>query len=252
MFRSFIYLDEDKLYTYKRQIDGKNTAQPKAVSQKKSAGFSAAMSGFGVNGAMETSIDGEFERDVSFDYDHFELNLAKLEGEDYFDCVLNDEYDLTTIPAMKLLRICSGFEIPEAFDVINLIDQFKPMLMGQIETKSAGEQEALEGFLGNASADIPFVIECDDVTISGKLNAKYLCEEHASLEDYADQDVYILCKVVGMVRKDTVEIFDPLKDFIRLPRAMRRQMTANGNPVELDKISVEGPVLKVEVIAIYK
>ena len=252
MFRSFIYLDEDKLYTYKRQIDGKNTAQPKAVSQKKSAGFSAAMSGFGVNGAMETSIDGEFERDVSFDYDHFELDLARLESEDYFDCVLNDEYDLTTIPAMKLLRICSGFEIPEAFDVVNLIDQFMPMLMGQIETKSAGEQEALEGVLGKTSADIPFVIECDDVTISGKLNAKHLREEYASLEDYADQDVYLLCKVVGMVRKETVEIFDPLKDFIRLPRAMRRQMTANGNPAELDKISVEGPVLKVEVIAIYK
>ena len=252
MFRSFIYLDEDKLYTYKRQIDGKNTAQPKAMSQKKSAGFSAAMSGFGVNGAMETSIDGEFERDVSFDYDHFELDLARLECEDYFDCVLNDEYDLTTIPAMKLLRICSGFEIPEAFDVVNLIDQFMPMLMGQIETKSAGEQEALEGILGKASADIPFVIECDDVTISGKLNAKYLREEYASLEDYADQDVYLLCKVVGMVRKEMVEIFDPLKDFIRLPRAMRRQMTASGKPAELDKISVEGPVLKVEVIAIYK
>ena len=41
MFRSFIYLDEDKLYTYKRQIDGKNDVQPKAVSQKKTAGFSA-------------------------------------------------------------------------------------------------------------------------------------------------------------------------------------------------------------------
>ena len=39
MFRSFIYLDEDKLYTYKRQIDGKNDVQPKAVSQKKTAGF---------------------------------------------------------------------------------------------------------------------------------------------------------------------------------------------------------------------
>ena len=132
MFRSFIYLDEDKLYTYKRQVDGKNTAQPKAVSQKKSAGFSAAMSGFGVNGAMETSIDGEFERDVSFDYDQFELDLARLAGEDYFDCVLNDEYDLTTIPSMKLLRICSGFEIPEAFDVVNLIEQFRPMLMEYI------------------------------------------------------------------------------------------------------------------------
>ena len=57
MFRSFIYLDEHKLYTYKRQIDGKNDVQPKAVSQKKTTGFSAAVSGFGLNGATETSID---------------------------------------------------------------------------------------------------------------------------------------------------------------------------------------------------
>ena len=78
MFRSFIYLDEHKLYTYKRQIDGKNDVQPKAVSQKKTTGFSAAVSGFGLNGATETSIDGEFEKDVSFDYDRLELDLAGL------------------------------------------------------------------------------------------------------------------------------------------------------------------------------
>lgn len=252
MFRSFIYLDEDKLYTFKRQIDGKNLPQPKAINKKKSAGFTAGAYGLGVNGAVETSIDGEFEKDVSFDYDRFELDLSKLDGEDYFDCVLNGDYDLTTVPAMSLMRVCSSFEIPESFDAINLMDRFMPMLMGQIETKSAGEQEALEAFLGNASADIPFVIELDDVTISGKLNAKYLCEEYANLEDYAEQDVYLLCKVVGMVRKDKVEIFDPMKDFIRLPRATRRQMESNGSNTGLQKIQVEGPVLKVEVVAIYK
>ena len=252
MFRSFIYLDEDKLYTYKRQIDGKNIAQPKAISQKRTAGFSATVNAFGLNGTTETSIDSEIKTDVSFDYDRFEFDLCKLDGDDYFDCVLNDEYDLTTIPAMKLMRICSSFEIPESFDVVKLIDQFKPMLMGQIETKSVDEQEALESVLGQASADIPIIIEDDDFTISGKLNAKYLLEEYASLEDYADQDVYLLCKVVGMVRKNPVEIFDPLKDFIRLPRIMRRQMTMSQKPAGLDRISVEGPVLKVEVIAIYK
>ena len=252
MFRSFIYLDEDKLYTYKRQIDGENIAQPKAIFKKKTAGFSAGVNGFGVNGATETSIDGEFEKDVSFDYDCFELDLSRLEGEDYFDCVLNGDYDLTTIPSMKLVRICRGFEIPEEFDAVNLLDQFMPMLMGQIETKSAGEQEALESILGKASADIPFVIEYDDFTISGKLNAKYLREEYTNLEDYIDQEAYLLCKVVGMVRKDIVEIFDPLKDFIRLSRVMRRQMTGSETSIGLDKISVEGPVLKVEVIAIYK
>lgn len=251
MFRSFIYLDEDKLYTYKRQIDGQNIPQPKAISKKKTAGFSAGVNGFGLNGAMETNIDGEFEKDVSFDYDQFELKLNDYESEDYFDFVLND-YELTTIPAMKLLRICSGFEIPEAFDAVNLLDQFMPMLMGQIETKSTSEQEALEGILGKASADIPFVIELDDVTVSGKLNAKYLREDYSTLEEYADQDVYMLCKVVGIARKSSVEIFDPLKDFIRLPRAVRRQMALSGDLGDLDKIFVEGPVLKVEVIAIYK
>ena len=205
-----------------------------------------------MNGATETNIDGEFEKDISFDYDRFELDLAALEGEDYFDFVLNGDYDITTIPAMKLMRICSCFEIPEAFDAVNLIDQFKPMLIGQIETKTAGEQVAVEGVLGKASADIPFVIECDEVTISGKLNSKYLLEEYANLEEYSDQGVYMLCKVVGMIRKDIVEIFDPLKDFIRLPRTMRRQMASNGSSVGIETISVEGPVLKVEVIAIYK
>lgn len=252
MFRSFIYLDEDKLYTYKRQIDGKNLPQPKSISKKKTAGFSAGANVFGLNGAMETSVDGEYQRDVSFDYDCFEHELSKLDGDDYFDCVLNGEYDLRTVPAMSLVRICSGFEIPESFDAINLMNSFLPMLMGQIETKTAGEQEALEAFLGNASADIPFVIELDDVTVSGKLNAKCLCEEYANLEDYAEQDVYLLCKVVGMVRKDMVEIFDPMKDFIRLPRATRRQMESNGSDTGLQKIQVEGPVLKVEVVAIYK
>lgn len=252
MFRSFIYLDEDKLYTYKRQISGQNNPNPKVISKKKTAGFTAALNGFGVNGATETNIDGEFEKDISFDYDHFELDISNLDGEDYFDFVLHDEYDLTSVPAMKLIRVCCGFEIPEEFDAVKLVEQLKPMLMGQIQAQSAGEQEALQGILGNASADIPFIIELDELTISGKLNAKYLCEDYSSLEDYADQDVYMLCKVVGMVRKEVVEIFDPLKDFIRLPRAMRRQITTNRSSVGLDNITVEGPVLKVEVIAIYK
>lgn len=252
MFRSFIYLDEDKLYTYKRQIDGANTAKPKVMSRKNTTGFSAGVTGIGVNGSTETSIDSEFEKDVSFDYDRFELELSKLGGEDYFDCVLNSDYDPTTVPAMKIIRICGGIKIPEEFDAVNLIERFMPMILGQVDTKSTQEQEALENILGQASADIPFNIDYDEITIAGKLNAKYLHEEYANLEDYADQDVYILCKIVGMIHKDKVEIFDPLKDFIRLPRSTRRQMATSGKSLGIEKIVVEGPVLKVEVIAIYK
>lgn len=126
------------------------------------------------------------------------------------------------------------------------------MFIGQIETESDSEQEALETFLGKASADIPIIVDYDDIMISGKLNAKYLLEDYAVLEDYAEQDVFILCKVVGVIRKTEVEIFDPLKDFIRLPRAMRRSLEKDASTAGLEKIKIQGPVLKVEVIAIYK
>ena len=65
-----------------------------------------------------------------------------------------------------------------------------------------------------------------------------------------DQDVFVLCKVIGTVNKEKVEIFDPLKDFMKLSRSIRKK--ANTSSMGLEKIEIDGPVLKVEVIAIYK
>lgn len=253
MFRSFIYLDEDKLYTYKRLIEGRNPAQPKSMTHKKAAGLSATTNGFGMNASTEVSVSGEFEKDSEFDYDQFELNLARLEGEDYFDCVLNDDYDPTTIPAMKAMRICSGFEVPEGFDLINIANKFMPLLMEQVATKKENEQEILTAVLNKASADIPIVIDLGDYRLAAKLNAKYLREDYSALEEYEEQEVYLLCKVVGMIRKNQVEIFDPMKDFIHLPRQARRNIdTTQSASTGIQKIIIEGPVLKVEIIAIYK
>ncbi len=251
MFRSFIYLDEDKLTTYMRQLSGKNVATPTTMTRKQTSGIQASFNGFGINSGRETNVNEQFQRDLSFDYDSFEQALSRVEGEEYYDLALNGDYDLMTLPGMKIVRLCNGFSIPEEFDMINLVEQFKPMLMGQIQTNSEGEQKALENVVGKASADIPILID-SDLTIAAKLNTQYLYEEYSTLEDYSDQDVYILCKTVGVVHRDEVIIFDPLKDFIRLPRVARRQLESQGTSIGLEKIKTEGPVLKVEVIAIYK
>lgn len=253
MFRSFIYLDEDKLYTFKRQIEGVNSVQPKTVNNKKEVGMSANFNGLGIKSNAETSITGDYEKDVSFDYDKLEAYLQELEAEDYFDFVLYQEnYDIHTVSSMKIIRLNTNFEIPEQFDMVELIGRFKHILMKQVATNTLSEQQMLEKVFENASTDIPIIAEYEDVIISSKLNAKKLKEDYENLEDYADQEVYMLCKVVGIVKKDTVEIFDPLKDFIKLPRNLRREMYKQGNDIGLEKISVNGPVLKVEVIAIYK
>ena len=109
----------------------------------------------------------------------------------------------------------------------------------------------MEAFLGKASADIPILIYEDEIIISGRLSTENLRETYAELEEYSEQTVFILCKVIGVVDKERVEIFNPLKDFIKLPRAIRRGMGESSKD-GLEIIMVDGPVLKVEIIGIYK
>lgn len=108
----------------------------------------------------------------------------------------------------------------------------------------------MEAFLGKAAADIPIVTECGEFILSGKLSTLSLVEEYEQLEDYAEEEVYILCRVVGKIQKEKVEIFNLRRDFIKLPRAVRRGADINND--ELQSIIIDGPVLKIEVLAIYK
>ena len=254
MFRSFIYLDQVKLYAYKSIMDGKLSPQLKNMkkTRKVTADLDAYGAGLGIS--SEGTITGEFAKNPDYDYNEFEKSLEKIEGEEYYDFVMNsDVYDLNTIPSMKLMRVNSNFLIPEQFDLVNLIEAFKPMLIEQTEIKNLSEKEALNQFIGNASADVPILMDFDDITLTGKLNAKNLHEDYTALEEYADQEVMFLCKVIGISRRDNVEIFNPFKDFIRLNRTMRRSMESSSiNNFGLDPIIIDGPVLRVEVIAIYK
>ena len=249
MFRSFIYLDQEKMYSYLRQIDVDYAYQPVELSKKKTRGGSFGTDVLGVNAGIEIEEKREVTKDVIKDYDQFEKKLEELSGSEYFDLVL-DDYDINTVPRMSIIRVNGSFEIPKEFDMFNVAQKFMPLITSQIETTSDNERELMEAFLGKASADIPIVMEDDELTIASKLSMGNLEEEYAELEEYNEQEVYMLCKVVGIMQKDKVEIFNPLKDFIKLPRAVRRGMDSDTQSMET--ILVDGPVLKVEVIAIYK
>lgn len=249
MFRSFIYLDQEKMYSYLRQIDANYANQPVEFSKKKTRSGSLGMDFLGLNAGIEIEEKREVTKDVIKDYDRFEKKLEELSGSEYFDLAL-DDYDINTVPRMSIIRVNGSFEIPEEFDMFSVAQKFMPLITSQIETTSDDERELMEAFLGKASADIPIVMEDEEVTIASKLSMGNLEEEYAELEEYNEQEVYMLCKVVGIMQKDKVEIFNPLKDFIKLPRAVRRGMDSDSQGME--PILVDGPVLKVEVIAMYK
>lgn len=251
MFRTFIYLDEERMYSYLRQIDREYIANLAERTTKKTRGAQVGISTINVNAATEIEEKKSVTKDSSNDYDRFEEKLKNLEGEEYFDFVLNSEYELSTIPPMSIIRICGAFEVPEQFDIYSIAPKFMDMITNQIETKSESEKEIVESYLKEASADIPILIDSDKYTISGKLALSSLREEYPDLEDYNEQEVYMLCKVIGIIDKKRVEIFNPLKDFIRIPRAARRHMNSLENN-KMEGIVIDGPVLKVEIIALYK
>jgi len=250
MFRSFIYLDSKKMYSYFRQIDSLYVNNvKKTISKKKTRTGSLEIGPVGLNSGVETKEQMEVTEDIANDYNVFEKKLEALQGEEYFDFVLND-YDIKTVPNMSIIRLNGSIEIPEQFDIFNMAQNFMPLIMNQIETDSNDEKELMEAFFGKASADIPIVMDDEEISVAGKLNISYLEEEYAELEEYIEQEVYILCKVIGKINREKVEIFNPLKDFIKLPRAIRRSMDSDSEGLE--SIEIEGPVLKVEIIAIYK
>ncbi len=251
MFRSFVYLDEEKMYTYLRQIDKEFATHPTEINTKRTRGGKLSVSAISINAEKEVEERRSINKDVFNDYDRFEKDLEKLEASEYFDFALNDEYDLKTVPKMSIIRVNGRIEIPEQFDMYTIAQAFMPMITSQIQTSSSDEKEIIEAFMGKASADIPVLIGDEEIVISGKLSMDLLFEAYSELEEYSEQDVFVLCKVIGIMDKERVEIFNPLKDFIKLPRAVRRGMDDKAKS-GLENIVVDGPVLKVEVIGIYK
>lgn len=250
MFRSFIYFDEKKMYTYLKQIDNGYLSRPLNTSKKVTKEASLGMKGLGFSAQSEVNENREFNQDRENDYDRFEKALVALSDTEYFDFVLNPEYDIKTLPQMSIIRIAGRFQIPEELDMYTIAQQFMPIITSHIEAQDGNGKEILDTYLGKASADIPIVMDDEEVAITGRLNTHYLLEDYAGLDDYSEQEVIILCKVIGIMNKEKVEIFNPLKDFIKLPRTFRRSMDSNSK--EFNPIVIDGPVLKVEIIAIYK
>ena len=71
---------------------------------------------------------------------------------------------------------------------------------------------------------------------------------YEALEEYMDEELTFFCRVASHSTKEKVAVFDPLKEFIKIGRAARRQIVRDSST---QPIVVPGPVLKVDMAAIY-
>lgn len=249
MFRTFIYLNDHQIKNFSAILN----KQPKAKEKKITK--SGTVGALGIGGEVsEESTFLEEEKTIETIYHEFESDLAKVKGNSFFDFTTDsDMYDVPNLTNNSIFKVKSFLEIPEEFDIMEMFEKHKqPILNGlQLTEPDATKADFLRAIFSNTSADIPVLLETGDTTTFGKLTSIFLKEDYTILEDYGDTEVTFLCKFEGIVNKENVTIYDPAKDFVRLNRKLRR-LSGSSLPEEFIPIVVEGPVVKVEILAVYK
>ncbi|WP_391116647.1 hypothetical protein [Psychrobacillus sp. L3] len=255
MFKNLIYFDSNKVAEYGAVLEGKKHVAIKnvKVSSVKSLSAKVPILSGGINGSNE--MEGEILDNLILDCNEFEELLESKSKDNYFD-FLENECDCETIPRTSIIRFEGVFKIPSEFDMMDLINKFKPMLASSMNLQNAQEEEIFNSVFAKESTKIPAFLECNNFGNRvgfAKLTSNNLCYEVEHLEDFEDEEVTIIAKVLS--RKDVIDkpivVFDIMKDLFSLSRGIRRQM--GEQEIEgLQNIKSDENVIILEVLAVYQ
>lgn len=193
-FRTFIYLDKEKVDDYLLVLDEQQSNKKSKVSVKAKANF-----GIGeVEADLEKRAEDKRSKTAAEQYNLFENALSNTTEGDYFD-FLSSDYDMSTVPPLSIIR-CTGYiEIPEAFDMLHMVSEFAgPMIKAGLFTPNGdpNTNEFALSFFQNNDADIPILITGNQIRISSKLKTSCIIgDSYQVLEDIEDEEVFALCKI---------------------------------------------------------
>lgn len=172
MFGDLIYYNKNMIEQYSALISGESIGvndSEKIINNKK------------VNYLLECS---EFEKLLQ-------------QRDDYFDYVDTDQDVLIKdVRISSIIRVTGEIYVPEQFDIIQLIDEYKPQLLSELDYKDKEEQELWNSILKNTKMRIPIYCElgesCDYWLGIGKAIPDNLLIEYNELEDYEGKEVTII------------------------------------------------------------
>lgn len=250
MFGNVLYFDKKKIMDYRAIAQGeKNIKIGKVdISNAKDANLKLPIAGGEIRATK--SYEATIEESDLFDCAEFESILSGC--DDYFDFTEGD-YDLGTLTRGHIIKFESTIHVPEEFDMTQTIAQFKPYLMSSIsKDMDSDEQAAFRVFFESENPKIPIVSECQDFVLCSKIDSKLLKIDYAQLDEYESLEVTILARILSSSSVSMQKaIFDPLKDFISLNRAIRRSMSSD-RPDGLKELYIDEDYRNIEIIAIYQ
>ena len=256
MFKNIIYFDSQKVAGYSALLKGERQVDYRKYRKNTTKSARGNVHLFSGHYDNIDEVEGEIVDNPIFDCNEFEKLLKDKSKDKYFDMIENGEYDIESIPRSAIIRFEGVYNIPEQFDMMDLINEFKPILTKQMDLENEGEEEIFNKIFGKESTKIPMFFDCNnfDSRIGfSKLNSNNFEYRLTELEDFENEEVTILAKVLTHkeVTNTPIIVFDVMKDLFSLNRAMRRQIEEQ--EIEgIENIKSEENVVTLEVLAIYQ
>lgn len=249
MFGKIIYYDKSAVSEYKTIISGKPNLEISEYSISNGKGINADFKVLGADAKSTKSYTAKIQESNMYDCAEFEKMLCGR--DDFCDFTTSADYDILRVSSRSIIKADGIIEIPEEFDMVKLIEVLKPLLMdaNQYEDLEDNGRAALETFVGNAQATkIPIVFELDGQILCGKLFQQNLLIDYEELSEI--DEVTVLARVVTSLVDKSKPYYDPLKDFMKMNRMMRRSIDNKDNTFK--SINADSDYRTIEILAIYQ
>ena len=255
MFKNLIYFDSKKVAEYKAVLEGKKHVAIKNVkiSSTKSLDAKISVLSGGIGGSNE--MDGELVDNLLLDCNEFE-DILEEKGGDYYFNLTKENFDIETISKSSIIAFEGELSIPSEFDMMDLINQFKPLLVNSMQLNNPQEEEIFKSIFAKESTKIPMYIESEvfeERVGFSKLSSNYLFIDLETLEDYEGEELTFITKINSRKQygDKPIVVFYIMKDLFSISRGLRRQM--GSTEIEgIENIKVERDILELEVLAIYR
>ncbi|MEG1565975.1 MAG: hypothetical protein RR342_04520 [Bacilli bacterium] len=252
MFKTIVYFDKERVAQYAALLKNEKNMQLKNVKIRdhKTIGGKVPV----IHGEHEKYEEyaGEILENNLSDCDEFEKLLEKRMEGDYFDFTEQD-YDFETLPRSSIIKFESSIEIPEGFDMMHIINDFRPQIIAAIA--EIENKDIITSILGKKTTKIPinFIIK-NEKNILGfsKINSNNLCVDIETIEEGEYDSAIVIAKFKSKKRVEGEEVvFDVMKDLFSMNRALRKQ-SGNAKIEGMENIIIAKDYFSLEILAIYE
>lgn len=260
MFKHLIYFDNEKVRDYLALLNGEKHLEIQQVKLTQDSNRDTH-STFQTQYLGKNEIVGEFINNPLLDCNEFENALEKKGANSYFNYVEKDYDNFSEIPKASIVKFEGSTIVPEEFDMMDLINQFKPLLMKSMVLQNQAEEELFQSLFQKNSTKMPLFIESDvlgNLKCFSKINSNNLVNGFEGLEDVEMDSVTILAKIISHKKaneKNPLAVFDIFKDLFSLNRSMSRALKKENGTTEIEgvpNIVLTENFVQLEILAIYQ